>query len=190
LHVFNAGHFFVVQVPPQINTTISRLLASPGCSKLLAGDGITTPELSIKGMRGIFEAASVDARSARKTVPAIGQAASIAKNLDEYQFLICSLVPSLPDSDPSKLQLQKYRVAIVAAFARLAGNLKETRQDDDDLAQWNRHARSLLEETSEGYVKAKSNAKLQVAGHIEAFEFFGVPEERIDAVLRALYGQQ
>jgi hypothetical protein len=170
-----------------LNMIISRVLAGSGCSRWLVSDGITMPELSIKGMQGIFEAASVDVRTVRKSVPAVGQAASIAKNLDEYQFLICSLVPSLPDSDPSKMQLQKYRVVIVAAFARLAANLKEI--SPDDLAQWNRHARSLLEETSEAYVKAKSNAKLQVANRREAFEYFGVPEDRIGAALRAFYGQ-
>jgi hypothetical protein len=173
-------------VPP-LNTIISRLLAGAGCRKLLAGDGITTQDLSITGMQGIFESASVDIRSARDSTPAVGQAASIAKNLDEYQFLICSLIPSLPDSDPSKLQLQKYRVGIVAAFAMLAGFLREARQDE--IAQWNTHARSLLEETSEAYVKAKSNAKLQVASRKEAFEFFGVPGDKIDASLRAFYGQ-
>jgi hypothetical protein len=171
----------------QLNAIISRLLAGRGCSKLLAGDGITTSELSIKGMQGIFEAISIDAQSARKSVPEVGQAASVAKNLDEYQFLICSLVPSLPDADPSKLQLQKYRVGIVAAFAMLTSLLKEI--SPEDLARWNRHARSLLEETSEAYVKAKSNAKLQVASHKEAFEFFGVPEEKVDAALAAFYGQ-
>jgi hypothetical protein len=172
---------------PPLNLIISRVLASSGCNRLLASDGITTPELSIKGMQGILEAASVDARAAGKSVPEVGQAASIAKNLDEYQFLICSLIPSLPDSDPSKLVLQKYRVAIVAAFAQLAANLIKIRRDD--LAQWNRHARSLLEETSEAYLKAKSNAKLQVASHREMFEFFGMPEDTIDVVLRAFYGQ-
>lgn len=171
----------------QLNAIISRLLAGPGCGKLLAGDGITTSELSIKGMQGIFEGASLDARSARKSVPEVGHAASVAKNLDEYQFLICSLVPSLPDSDPSKLQLQKYRVGIVAAFAMLAALLKEA--SPGDLAQWNHHAKSLLEETSEAYVKAKSNAKLQVADHKEAFEFFGVPGVKIEAALAVFYGQ-
>jgi hypothetical protein len=170
-----------------VNMIISRVLAGPGCSRLLASDGITMPELSIKGMLGIFEAASVDIRTARKSVPAVGEAASIAKNLDEYQFLICSLVPSLPDSDLSKMQLQKYRVAIVAAFARLVANLIEVHPDN--IAQWSRHARSLLEETSEAYVRVKSNAKLQVAVHGEAFEYFGVPQDRIDAALRAFYGQ-
>ena len=154
---------------------------------MLAGDGITVPELSIKGIHGIIEAASVDARSARKNVPAIGQAASVAKNLDEYQFLICSLIPSLPDSAPSKIQLQKYRVTIVAAFAMLASLLKEV--STVDLAQWNVHAKSLLEETSEAYVKAKSNTKLQIVNRRETFEFFGVPEEMIDAALRAFYDQ-
>lgn len=178
--------FFIEQVPP-LNTIISRLLASSGCRKLLASDGITTSELKINMMHGIFEAASVDVRSVRKSTPAVGQAASVAKNLDEYQFLICSLVPSLPDSDHTKLQLQKYRVAIIAAFSRLVTLLKET--NPDDLAQWNIHARLLLEETSEAYVKAKSNTKLQVASHKEAFEYFGVPEDRIDAGLRAFYSQ-
>lgn len=69
----------------------------------------------------------------------------------------------------------------------LAAMLKEIRPDG--LAQWNTHARSLLEETSDAYLKAKSNASLQVASHKEAFEFFGVPEDRIDAALRAFYGQ-
>jgi len=94
-------------------------------------------------MQDVFDAASLDARSAKKSNPEVGQTASVAKNLDEYQFLICSLVPSLPDSNRSKLQLQKYRIGIVAAFAMLAALLKEVRPEA--LAQWNRHAKSLLE---------------------------------------------
>ena len=171
----------------RLNAIISRLLADPGCRKLLTGDGITTAELSIRGMQDVFDAASLDARSAKKSRPEVGQTASVAKNLDEYQFLICSLVPSLPDSNRSKLQLQKYRIGIVAAFAMLAALLKEVRPGA--LAQWNRHAKSLLEETSEAYVKAKSNAKLQVTDHKEVFDFFGVPEDKIDAALAAFYGQ-
>jgi hypothetical protein len=171
----------------QLNAIISRLLSSQGCGKLLANDGITTSELTVKGIQGILEAASVDVRQVRKSVPEVGQAASVAKNLDEYQFLICSLVPSLPDSDPSKMQLQKYRIGIVAAFAMLAVLLKDLRPQD--LAQWNRHAGSLLEEASETYVKAKSGSGLQITGHKEAFEFFGVPVEKIEAALAAFYGQ-
>lgn len=170
-----------------MNVIISRVLAGPGCRRLLAGDGITAPELTIKEVPGVFNTASVDVKSARKGMPAIGHAASIAKNLDEYQFLICSLVPSLPDSEPHKLQLQKYRVAAVAAFAKLSSILKEPGQES--LEQWNAHAKPLMEETSEAYVKAKSNSKLQVASHKDAFDFFGVPEDRIVAALNAFYGR-
>jgi hypothetical protein len=169
----------------QLGAIISRVLAGSGCRRLLAGDGITVPELGIKGVPGVLEAVSLDARSARKSVPAVGQAASIAKNLDEYQFLICSLVPSLPDSDPRKLYLQKYRVAAVAAFTMLAAILKEPSQAS--LEQWNAHAGPLMEETSEAYLKAKSNSKLQTSRK-DAFEFFGVPEDKIDAALAAFYG--
>jgi hypothetical protein len=168
-----------------LNAIISRLLAGPGCGKLLVEDGITASNLSIKGIQGIIEEVSIDARIARKSLPAVGQAASFAKNLDEYQFLICSLVSLLPDSNPSKMQLQKYRVGIVAAFAMLTSLLKEIRPIE--LARWNEHAKFLLEETSEAYLKAKSNAKSHVGKHSELFEFFGVPEEKIDAALRAMY---
>lgn len=170
----------------QPSAIISRILARAGCQRLLAGDGITAPELSIKAVQGIVDAASIDVRSARKSVPAIGQAASIAKNLDEYQFKICSAAPSLPDSDLRKRQLQKYRVVTVAAFANLATILKVPSQAS--LEQWITHAGPLLEETSEAYLKAQSNSKLQLTSHKGAFDFFGVPEDKIDAALAALYG--
>lgn len=165
---------------------ISHQLATSSCSKLLSGDGITTADLTIKRARGIFEAASIDIRSARKSIPAIGNTASAAKNLDEYQFLICSLVPSFPDSSLAKMELQKYRVVIIAAFAKLVSLLNNMRQEE--LEQWSKHAKALVEETSEAYLKAKSNPSLQiVASHKEAFEYFEVPEEKVLTALKALY---
>lgn len=153
---------------------------------MLAGDGVTVSELRIKGLPGIIDAASVDMRSARKSVPAIGQSASIAKNLDEYQFMICSMIPSIPDSDHHKLQLQKCRVAAVAAFARLSAILKEL--NAESLAQWNANAGHLLESTAEAYLKTKSNSNLQIASRKEVFEFFDVSEDKVDAALAAFYG--
>lgn len=165
---------------------VSRVLSSSGCRKLLAGDGITVPELSITAVPGLIEAASTDIRSARKSLPAIGHTASIAKNLDEYQFRICSLVPSLPDSDLRKMQLQKYRIATVAAFAMLAAILKNP--DQAGLEQWNARAGPLMEEMSDAYLKSKSNSKLQTSRK-DVFEFFRVPEDQVDAALIAFYGQ-
>jgi hypothetical protein len=169
-----------------LNAIISRQLAGSSCSRILASDGITEPDLTIKAIPGIFGAISIDARSARKSVPAIGEASSAAKNLDEYQFKICSLVPSLADSSPSKMLLQKYRVIIIAAFAKLMLLLQKIRQDD--LALWSRHARTLLEETSEAYTQAQINSKLQIASHKEVLEYFEIPEEKIVAALKTFYG--
>ena len=171
-----------------LNSIILHHLSSSSCSKLLSGDGITTFDLTIKGMHGIFEPVSIDARSTKKSVPAVGDVASAAKNLDEYQFLICSLVPSLPDSNPSKMELQKYRVAIIAAFAKLVPMLlllKSMRQDD--LVQWSKHAKALLEETSDTYLKANSNSNLQIASHKDVFEYFEVPVDKVQVALRAFY---
>ena len=170
-----------------LNSIISHQLTSSSCSKLLSGDGITTSDLTIKGVYGIFGAASIDARSARKSVSAIGDVASAAKNLDEYQFLICSLVPSLPDSNPSKMELQKYRVAIIAAFAKLVPMLLLKSMRQDDLVQWSKHAKALLEETSDTYLKANSNSNLQIASHKDVFEYFEVPVDKVQVALRAFY---
>jgi hypothetical protein len=175
-------------LPSLLNSIISHQLSTSSCGKLLSGDGITTSDLTIKGVHGLFGPVSIDARSARKSVPAIGDVTSAAKNLDEYQFLICSLVPSLPDSNQSKMELQKYRVAIIAAFAKLVPMLlllKSMRQDD--LVQWSKHAKALLEETSDTYLKANSNSNLQIASHKDAFEYFEVPVEKVQVALRAFY---
>lgn len=165
---------------------ISRVLSNPGCHKLLIGDGITVSELSITAIAGVIEAASADIRSARKTLPAIGTSASIAKNLDEYQYRICLLVPSLADSDPRKIQIQKYRAATIAAFAMLATILKNPGQAR--LEEWNAHAGPLMEEMSEGFLKAKSNSKLQIHRK-DTFEFFKVPDDQLEHALAAFYGQ-
>jgi hypothetical protein len=168
-----------------LNLIISHHLDGFRCSKLLSGDGITTSDFTIKGAHGIFGPASIDVRSAKKSMPAIGDVASAAKNLDEYQFLICSLVLSLPDSSLSKMELQKYRVAIIAAFTKLVRLLKTVRQDE--LAEWSRHAKVLVEEVSDAYFKAKSNSNLQIVLHKDVFEYFDVPEERVRVALRAFY---
>jgi hypothetical protein len=170
-----------------LDAIISRELAAASCHRILSGDGITSPDLTLKAAPGIFAAVSVDARSAKKSVPELAEAASAAKNLDEYQFLICSLVPMLPDSNPCKMELQKYRVAIFAAFARLVGILNEKPQE---LGEWSKNARWIVEETSEAYLQAKSGVRPQPLRHREAFEYFGVPDEAVISSLRSFYGQQ
>ena len=176
-----------MSVPSILNAIIARELSASSCRRILAADGVTSPYLSINPAPGIFAGASVEVRVARNSVPEIGEASSAAKNLDEYQFLICLLVPSLPDSNPLKLQLQKYRVAIFAAFAKLIRVLNET---PSELGEWSKHGRWLVEETSEAYLRAKSGVQTHPMRRSELFDYFGVPESSIDGALRSYYGQQ
>jgi hypothetical protein len=174
-------------VPSILNVIISRELSGSSCRRILAADGVTSSYLSITPVPGLFSATSLDVREARKTTPEIGEAASAAKNLDEYQYLICSLAPSLPDSNNSKLLVQKYRIAILAAFAKLASILGGTQAE---LGEWSRQARLLVEETSEAYLQAKSGIQTFAIRRRELFDYFGVPEEAVDSALRTYYGQQ
>lgn len=163
---------------------IDAIIAQVRCRKFLAGDGITTVEFTVSAFPGAFEGLSIDARVAKKSSPAFGEAFSVAKNLDEYQYRICSLVPSLTDS-PAKILLQKYRIAIGAAFAKLVSVL---RYDQSILRAWTGHARLLLEEVSDAYV-AYGSPRAHGPRIGEALAFFGLTEANVDSSLAVAYGQ-
>lgn len=152
---------------------------------MLSGDGITTVDFTVSALAGIFEGIAIDARSARKANPALGETFGTAKNLDEYQYRICALLPTLADSNPSKIQLQKYRVGIIASFAKLVAALKS-----GTITEWNGHARELLVEASDAYVAATSGRKMPEPKIGAAMAFFGVPEEQADRALRSMYGYE
>lgn len=164
---------------------IDAVMSQARCRRFLAGDGITTPEFAIGAFAGVFEGVSIDSRSARKAQPAFGNAFSVAKNLDEYQHKICALVPSLQDS-PAKVTLQKYRIAIAAAFAKLAFIIRD---DQSKIQAWTGHARQLLVEASDAYVAATSAAaRIQKPSIGQALAFFGLKEDAVDAALSMAYG--
>jgi hypothetical protein len=103
---------------------------------MISNDGVTTRNFTIDKLSGIFEGVSLDADLSRQNIPPLGKALGIAKNLDEYQLKICLIVSSLSDTDPIKLNLQKFRLAIVASFAVLVVTLK-SRHTINGLESWN-----------------------------------------------------
>ena len=177
------------------------------CTKVLAEDGITSKELVISQLDGLSREMSVNINLLRGKYPNITRTASIAKNLDEYQFLVCREISSIPDFDPLKIQLQKYRVGVIAAFAKLVAILEDADNLSAELEKWNSFANSLLVETSETLLKARNKMKKKEghnndsnssdqfqAGYSqqnlkikEALNFFGVPENDIDEELIRVY---
>ncbi len=177
------------------------------CTKVLAEDGITSKELVISQLDGLSREMSANINLLRGKYPNITRTASIAKNLDEYQFLVCREISSIPDFDPLKIQLQKYRVGVIAAFAKLVAILEDADNLSAELDKWNSFANSLLVETSETLLKARNKMKKKEghnndsnssdqfqAGYSqqnlrikEALNFFGVPENDIDEELIRVY---
>jgi hypothetical protein len=115
---------------------------------------------------------------------------STAKNLDDYQYKICLEIPSIPDSDPLKLQLQKFRIAIIASFAILVMGIKSS-DAEDELQKWNSFATILLKKTSEFVSNLRTNKgtiENYDDSHLsEAFAFFKVPRDDMEKALANLY---
>lgn len=160
------------------------------CHKLLSKDGITSQDLIIDRIDGLFEGVAVNVRFLRNSMASIGSTTSIAKNLDEYQHIVCSEIRSIPDSNPYKKDLQKYRVLIIASFAKLATILASLRYDKH-LQEWNHFAQVLLTQISDTLVRARGNQKRYDGTNSKlvssAFDFFDVQEEEVDRMLQAVY---
>jgi len=163
---------------------------SSKCRRIISSDGITTQNFSIDNFEGIFEGITVDAELSRRNLLSLGNTMSTAKNLDDYQYKICLEIPSIPDSDPLKLQLQKFRIAIIAAFAILVMGIKSS-DAEDELQKWNSFATILLKKTSEFVTNLRTNKgtiENYDDSHLsEAFVFFKVPRGDMEKALANLY---
>src|SRR5919106_786044 len=140
-----------------LNLIIQRLFQySSKCRRIISSDGITTQNFSIDNFDGIFEGITIDAELSRRNLLSLGNTMSTAKNLDDYQYKICLEIPSIPDSDPLKLQLQKFRIAIIASFAILVMGIKSSNAEHE-LQKWNSFATILLRRTSEFVTNLRTN---------------------------------
>jgi hypothetical protein len=160
------------------------------CGRLISSDGITTRNFSIDSLDGIFKGVTIDAELSRRNVLSLGNTMSTAKNLDDYQFKICLEIPSIPDSDPIKLQLQRFRIAIIASFAILISRIVSPNAEDE-LQKWNSFATILLRKTSEFITNLNTNKSTIVNydnSHLsETFDFFKVPLGKMEKALANVY---
>jgi hypothetical protein len=156
------------------------------CRSLVSSDGITTRNFTIDCFPGIYAGASIDAVLSRRTINILGNTLGIAKNLDEYQLKICSNIPSIPDSDPVKLHLQKFRIGIIASFAALVPILHSD-EPAKGLVTWNIFAAKLLRKTSEFFNSLGMDMKPDDNDIEETFKFFQVPVGQVNAVIKELY---
>jgi hypothetical protein len=156
------------------------------CCKFMSKDGITTQELAIEKVDGIFDSVQMDARP-ESTLPAVARACGILKNLDDYQYIVCSEIRGIPDSSPYKKILQKYRVTIVAAFARFVIIIRSKIMTV--LQEWIHFAQLLLEVLSDTLAKARLNTDFKPSNEPTGlmFDYFGMPEKEVDDLLESIY---
>jgi hypothetical protein len=95
----------------------------------------------------------------------------------------------MPDANPYKKELQKYRIIIIASFVKLIPILYS--RSDKDLQKWNYFAQILLTQVSETLVKARLN-KYDKANNNNnfvkpMFDYFNIPEKHVDTILQSIY---
>jgi hypothetical protein len=160
------------------------------CHKLLSSDGITSRNLVIEKVTGILDGIILNTRSEVSVLPNITKAAGIAKNLDEYQYIVCSEVGDIPDANSYKRDLQKYRIAIIAAFSKLVSVL--LLRSDKELQKWNHFAQILLTEVSETHVKIRLQDKDHNINNDllkSTFDYFDISVSDLDRLLESIYRQ-
>src|SRR5919197_1821213 len=159
------------------------------CHKLLSSDGITSRDLAIEKVNGLFDGIRLDTKSEVTVLQNIVKASGIAKNLDEYQYIVCSEVRDIPDTNPYKKELQKYRIAIIASIAKLVSILLS--RCDKDLQSWSYFAQILLTQISELLLNLR--LKQDKLGNINknlsksTFDYLGLPESHVDMILQSIY---
>jgi hypothetical protein len=153
---------------------------------MLSGDGITTRNFTIDSLSGIHRGASIDAQQSQRNIRILGNTLGIAKNLDEYQLKICLKIPFIPDSEPVKLHMQKFRIGVVASFAALVEALQSD-EPANRLVKWNFFAAKLLRKTSDYLNSSGAVINPEDNDIEETFKFFQVPIAEVNAAVRDLY---
>jgi hypothetical protein len=159
------------------------------CHKLLSSDGITSRDLAIEKVGGLLEGITLDTKAEASMLPSIVKASGIAKNLDEYQYIVCFEVRDIPDSNSYKKELQKYRIAIIASFVKLISILLS--RSDKDLKNWNYFAQILLTQISEILVNVRLKQdkldNINKDSLKSTFDYFDLSESDVDRALKSIY---
>src|ERR671933_659633 len=181
---------YINKMVPVYHKIINKyIINNAKCHKLLSSDGITSRDLVIEKVIGILEGIRLNIKSEVSVLPNIAKAAGIAKNLDEYQYIVCLEIGDIPDTNSYKIELQKYRIAIIAAFSKLVSVL--LLRSDKELQKWNHFAQILLTEVSETRVKIRLQQDIDHNINNDllksTFDYFDISVSDVDRLLESIY---
>lgn len=166
------------------------LLSSNQCKKFLIKDGITSSYFEIERNPGFFTEIRLEVISLKNRYPQIGESLSILKNFDHYQYLICTLIPNIADTNPYKKLLQKIRFIIIFSFAKFLELLNDKKFDEIDY--WNFLSKKLLEKVAEMVNYFRQGTKFEeILNEIklddELFHYLNIDKEIINEALDQFY---
>ncbi len=177
------------------------VISSTTCKKFLASDGISTNNLLLKDQSGKVLLNCKNVNALKGKIDGIGVSFAITKNLDEYQFLICKYIPTLPDHDVFKLKFQKMRLLITMFINKMVHVLLQPKINSKVLADLNKHGNAILLEVSDlthefrerdkgdsvKYILNKKNMDM-INLKMDYFMQFDATETQINGILLSIYG--
>ncbi|MGH9981141.1 MAG: hypothetical protein ACRD6U_06285 [Nitrososphaeraceae archaeon] len=166
------------------------LNSSHYCKKFLVKDGITSPYFEIETEPGFFTKTKYDIISLKITFQQIGESMSILKNFDYYQYLICTMLPHIADTNPYKKVFQKLRFMIICSFTKFISLLHI--RDYETIKKWNILSKKTLELVAEivnGYRQGVEFREISnsINGDNEFCIFFNLDIEKMDEELNNYY---
>ena len=160
------------------------------CKKFLIKDGIISSYFEIESQPGFFPKSRWEVTVLKKSAQQIGESISILKNFDYYQYLICTILPDIADTNPFKKIFQKIRFIILISFAKFI-NLLLIREFES-IKKWNVFSKKVLEFGAEivnsfrqgiKFTEISNNFKLDK----EFYNFFNIDMVKIDEELNHYY---
>ena len=168
----------------------SYLQSSHSCKKFLIKDGIISSYFEIDSQPGFFPKSRWEVTVLKKSAQHIGESLSILKNFDYYQYLICTILPDIADTNHFKKLFQKIRFIIIISFAKFINLLLI--KDMESVKKWNVFSNKTLEFGAEIVNSFRQGLKFsEISNDIkldnEFYDFFNIDMVKIDEELNHYY---
>lgn len=153
-------------------------------------DGITSSYFEIETNPGFFSKTKYDISSLKNVFQQIGESMSILKNFDYYQYLMCTIIPDISDTNPFKKVFQKVRFMIICSFTKFIFLLQL--KDYETIKEWNIFSKKILELVADivnSYRQGVGFREISTTFNLdqECCIFFNLDIEKIDEELNRYY---
>ena len=173
-----------------VNMINKYLYSSNKCEKILINDGIISPYFEVHRIPDFFNNTRLECNSLKSKYPQIGKSFSLLKNFDHYQYIICTLIPDIPDTDHFKKLLQKLRFLVIYSITKFIQILENN--NFDQIEYWNLLSGKFLEMLAEIVNYFRNGSKFdEILNEVKIDEnfinFLELDLEKIDKVLDGYY---